>query len=726
MKPIARLLAVMLVVATAAAIVAQEREDRSLLSPDRMRSIVNESSGERALHHVLEMVPYPRVRPRSEYLGHFRESEVVQKFAQEYGFSNVEIESFPSPGTSYQASQGELWMVEPALDKIYDIYDTAVSLAANSDSGDVTAELVDVGAGARPEDYAGKDVTGKIVLGSAGASALQRLGVFERGAIGVVSYNDLRSDDLPDQLMSQSISTAAPQGKKPGFGWSVSPRVGRDLAARVARGEKVKLRSVVKAETFPGEMELVHAVIPGDGSTAQTIAVSAHLYEGYIKQGANDDNSGCALILEMGRTYLRLVAEGTLPKPKRAIHFLFVPEISGTTAWLRAHDDIRKTIVADLNFDMEGLMLKLSGSAWVMHRTPDSFPTFLNDVGANVLEYVAETNRERVRYRSVAYGFTAPVVAQSGTRDPFVVIVDKHYGASDHVVYLNNGIPALMFITWPDHYYHSSQDTPEKLDPTQFKRAAVVGTACMSLLASAGDEDALKIVGESLARGSERMGEAQRKGLSYLADLPFGLSLPDALKEARTAIRHQAGVEKGVVRSASVLFGDPAAGEKRLVPFDALVDQRAAALQNEVTAYFKLRAEQLKQPATEPAATDLEKLAARTVVETVPAPAGAAGGFGGGGGRGGAAMASLPAADRAAVQAARAKIPGHVTSELSIVLRQQKTVAEIRDFISGEFEPVSLTDVFDYLKATEKMGQIKLVEKPDTAAKTRTAPAKKH
>jgi hypothetical protein len=38
-----------------------------------MRAIVNEASGERAMHHVLELVPYPRIRPVSEYQGHFRE-----------------------------------------------------------------------------------------------------------------------------------------------------------------------------------------------------------------------------------------------------------------------------------------------------------------------------------------------------------------------------------------------------------------------------------------------------------------------------------------------------------------------------------------------------------------------------------------------------------------------------------------------------------------------------
>jgi len=67
-------------------------------------------------------------------------------------------------------------------------------------------------------------------------------------------------------------------------------------------------------------MEVVHATIAGDGSTNQDVVVSAHLYEGYLKQGANDDNSGCALTLEIGRAYVKLISEGKLPKPKRTLH----------------------------------------------------------------------------------------------------------------------------------------------------------------------------------------------------------------------------------------------------------------------------------------------------------------------------------------------------------------------------------------------------------------------
>ena len=680
---------------------SQEREDRTLLSWDQMRAIISEASGERAMHHAMELVPYPRVRPLSEYSGNFRETEVMMKYAKEYGFSNVEVESFPQQAKLWQPTQGELWMVEPVAKKLYDIYDVAISLVANSESGEVSAEVIDVGVGGRKEDFDGKNVEGKIVLGSSNPGGLQRLGVFERGAVGVVTYNSLRPDDYPDEILSASISANPPEGKKTGFAWAVGPRVAREIAGMLGRGQKVVLKSIVKAETFPGELEVVHAVIPGDGSTQQTVAVSGHLYEGYIKQGANDDNSGCALTLEMGRTYLRLVKEGKLPPPKRTIHFLWVPEISGTNAWLNGHKDIEKTMVADLNFDMEGLRLSTNGSFWVLHRTPDTFPTFLNDLGQSVMEFVAELNRERVRFRANGYAFTLPVLSERGSRDPFYIKVDKHYGASDHVTYMQHGIPSLMFITWPDMWYHSSEDTPDKLDPTQFKRAAVVGIGCMSFLASAGQESGTRMAGESFARGTERMGDAERKGLSYLEDANDGSELAGAYKEARNAVKHQAEVEARVVESAAVLFENPEAGKKQLANLVELIEARASTLQDEVKVYYRLRAEQKHISATTPSLTAEEKATAKLIAERITQQGG---GGGGGGGAAAAARARLPETEQAALR----KIPQHMTAELNILLAQKKSVLEIRDFLSGEFEPIALKDLMEYLRVQEKLGTVKL------------------
>ncbi len=703
-KRLGLLLCAAVAVAYAASPLAQEREDRTLLNHDQMRAIISEASGERAMHHVLELVPYPRIRPVSEYTGHFRESEVMAGFARDYGFSSVEIESFPSPQRSWVPTTGELWMVTATeTHKLYDIHDVAVSVASNSANGDVTGELVDVGLGTRAEDYAGKDLKGKVAIGGGGVAQIYAL-ASERGAIGAVGYSTLYPDRGVDVIPSSSIVAGAQ-----GFGWAVSPRQGHDLVARLARGEKISLRSVIKAETMPGELETVHATIAGDPGSTEDVIISGHLYEGYLKQGANDDNSGCALTLEVGRAYIKLVSEGKLPKPKHTIHFLWVPEISGTNAWLTAHPDIAKRVVADLNFDMEGIRLSTSRSYWILQRTPDTFPSFLNDIGQSMMEFVSEITRERVRFRAGGYGPSLPVQAPNGSDDAFYIKIDKHYGSSDHVTYMQHGIPAVMFITWPDNWYHSSQDTPDKQDSTQYKRAAVVATGAMTVLATGGDEMAARVVSENLARGAERMGDSHRKALGYIADATDAAALTSAYKDAVITVKHQADVEKGVVKSARVLFDNPVDGDRKVEAFGPLIDKRGAALLDEVKAAYLLAASQRKMTAAEPTMTAEEKEASALLVECVngssfagcsaaPGAGGGRGGFGGTGGGGGRG-------------AATGGLPQHMTAEATILLGQKKTALEIRDFLSGEFDPVPLSTVMTYLHAREQAGLIRLVKR---------------
>ncbi len=691
------LLAAMLVCAATLQPRAQEQEDRTLLSHEQMRAIINEASGERAMHHVLELVPYPRIRPVSEYQGHFQESEVMARFAREYGFSTVQIESFAAPNRSWAPTLGELWMITPTEQKkLYDIHDVAVSVAANSANGDITAELVDVGIGTRAEDYNGKDVKGKIAIGSGGVGQIYPL-ARERGAVGAVGYSTLYPDRGIDVIPSSSITVNAD-----GFGWAVSPRTGHDLVARLSRGEKVSLRSSIKAETMPGEYEVVHATIAGDPASTRDVIVSSHLYEGYLKQGANDDNSGCALTLEVGRAYIKLVAEGKLPKPKHTIHFLWVPEISGTNAWLNAHPDIEKRAFADLNFDMEGIRLSTSRSYWILQRTPDSFPSFLNDIGQSMMEFVSDITRERIRFRATGYGPSLPVQAPNGSDDAFYIKIDKHYGASDHVTYMQHGIPAVMFITWPDNWYHSSQDTPDKQDSTQYKRAAVVATGAMTVLASGGDDIAARVVSENLARGAERMGDAHRKGLGWMADVSDKSQLTIAYRDAANAVRHQANIEKGVIRSARALFDSD--GEKQVQPFEPLIDKRAATLLEETRAAYALQATQRGVSVSEPVMTTEERDASQLLIECVhgsnfsgcaAAPGAAGGRGGGGGGRGGFAS----------------NLPQHMNAEATILLGQKKTALEFRDFLSGEFEPIPLADVMRYLRARETAGVIRMVRR---------------
>lgn len=224
------------------------------------------------------------------------------------------------------------------------------------------------------------------------------------------------------------------------------------------------------------------------------------------------------------------------------------------------------------------------------------------------------------------------------------------------------------------------------------------------MLASGGDLMAGRVTSENLSRGSERMGVAQRKAASYLADATTPEALHLAWKDARIAIRHQGNVEQGVVQSSGVLYADPAAAPARLAPIATSIDKTAAALTESVRAAYALHAQRLgTPPAFEPAQTPEEKEAWNLVVEcagratfTGCAAAAPAGGRGAGGGRG----------------VTGPSLPQHMNAELNILLGKKLSALEIRDFLSGEFEPVPLADVMAVLRARETAGTIKLVPRP--------------
>jgi aminopeptidase YwaD len=682
------LLVLTLLLTTApAAARAQEVEDRTLLSHDQMTAIINEVSGERAMQHVLELVPYQRIRRPEEYSGPYRESQVMADFAEHYGFDNVTVEVFQEGGTAWQPTRGELWMTTPQSVKLFDIHDIALSLASRNANADITADLVDVGPGT-PDDFEGKDVEGKFVVSSGSirtvyGEAIQRGAV---GAMGISVIGPERAVDYPRQIVSTSVTA------EPGtVAWAVTPEIVSKVSSLLARGETVTIRSITESVEVPSKAEYVFAQILGDGSTDQEVAISGHLYEGVIKQGANDDNSGVALTLEIGRAYIKLINEGKLPRPKRTINFLWVPEFSGTNAWLNANPEQASRIIGNLNFDMEGIRIADSRSYWVLQRTPDTFASYINDIPQSMMEYVSDITRERVRYRRSLNGYSPSqaVHARRGSKDAFYIKIDQHYGSSDHVAYMAHGIPAVMLITWPDMWYHSSEDTPDKQDATQYKRAAAVGLGSLAALATGTDEMAARVLHENLGRGMARVGDSHNKGLGYMADATTESELRDAYREAQVAIRHQVAVEQEVVGSASILWTNAAAGAEITESFQPIVERRAAPLLDEVKAAYELQANQRGFRARDIELTDAEREAADLVVEPVE-------GF---------------VRPRRRGPSAGPSLPDEFNAEFRMLQSKGLTVLEMRDFLAGEFTPLPLEDLMEVLRAQEAAGAIRLVRR---------------
>src|SRR6266581_2861553 len=82
-------------------------------------------------------------------------------------------------------------------------------------------------------DYAGKDVSGKIVLAFGPPDKVKELACWTRGAVGIVSYHSTPTNpwtDHPDQIAWSHLS-ASKEGEKPvPPTFVISPRTGLELS----------------------------------------------------------------------------------------------------------------------------------------------------------------------------------------------------------------------------------------------------------------------------------------------------------------------------------------------------------------------------------------------------------------------------------------------------------------------------------------------------------------
>ena len=197
---------------------AQIAQDRSVVPASIRDPILLEYSGELAYAHV-QALALNRQRPIEEYADTYMETEYMQEMATRYGLSDVRVDYFPS-GDAWVPEVGDLWMVEPEQKKIASLTMVPAALASGSTSGEVEAEVVYVGAGT-PQDYAGKDVAGKIVLGNGSVGSVFSNAVGGLGAAGALG-----------------TGSSGVNGDRPGYsldqiGWaSVRPRA-RCLGVRL-------------------------------------------------------------------------------------------------------------------------------------------------------------------------------------------------------------------------------------------------------------------------------------------------------------------------------------------------------------------------------------------------------------------------------------------------------------------------------------------------------------
>jgi hypothetical protein len=580
-----------------AAIGAQQ----SIFLPDAVyRALVNEISGDIAFEHIRWFTHYHRPTGGGE--GFEAVARYVESKAKEYGLEDVRTIRLPSSDPSWSPRVGELWLIAPEERRLAFSLEVPLALADFSRDADIaSADLVDVGEGTSEEHYRGRAVSGAVVLASGPLARVMEEAVWKRGALGIVAFSETtRVPDYPDQYPWMRVPVQSQDGRPGTFAFVLTYREGMRLRREMARagGAGFRVRARVRSEFHRPSQAIVEALIRGTEIHDQDIVLTGHLQEEMFS--ANDDASGCANVLEIGRALKKLVDEGRLPRPRRDIRFWWVDEISAPERYFAERPDERRQFLANINQDMVGARQSAGSRVQFVTRPPFSRASFLGDVVESIVESIVAGNTSYLaagQARQVQRGvetpgsssgedlpYSRPILARLGTREKYDARVIPFHNNTDHQVFNMAivGIPGVTFTNWPDDYIHSSDDDLWQMDATQLKRNAVAVAASAYFLATAGEAELPALLSEVYGRALERVSRDQTTAMRMVA-----AAAPEARAQvyARAAnlVREAARRERRVVESirAVVPPGSQAAAlvDRFLLqmPSDAAAEGRVAA-----------------------------------------------------------------------------------------------------------------------------------------------------
>lgn len=493
-------------------------------------------SGQAALQDLAGIIAHHRIQSSP---GFRRAAHFCRERLRDAGVA-AEIVSFPGDGVTtywdypmpqeWNARSAVLRLVAPEKEAgvLADYREERIALIQRSmatPADGIEADVVVLEEGVEESEYEGLDLAGKVVLARGEVERVRELAL-ARGAVGII-FDGMREAPPVRPLMSldarqytsfwwESTAEAVPRRC---FGFVLSPQQGEKLRrlawAEAREGRALRVRASVDASAYAGHVEVVEGFIPGE--TSEEVWLVAHLC--HPQPSANDNASGSAVLLEVARAIAGLIEAGRLPRPRRGLRFLLVPEMTGTYAYLATHEELIPRVVAALNLDMVGEDQSKCGSCLLLTGAPLSAPSVSDDLLALILEAVAGALKDLAGEEGYPAFRWAPAPFSGGS---------DHYILTDPTV----GIPCPMLLQWPDRFYHTSADTIDKVDPAMLAHVGVAAATYLWWFATAGPREA-RWLGQHLVTAAEvalgRVRQAWLDDLSSRRPAPAPEELGQAL-----------------------------------------------------------------------------------------------------------------------------------------------------------------------------------------------------
>ena len=380
----------------------------------------------------------------------------------------------------WDLKRGWLQLLDPEV-MLADTTVEPISIIQKSYPCDLTGgvDLVYLNKGNNSKDYEDMDFTGKLVF-VRGPFAQYMWAVKEKGALGFVTdfinagFGDRTRSQLYESLNYTSFWWSHTEDEPKTFGFVLSPKMGDWLAKQFENKESLRCKAKIDSSLYPGKIEVVEAKLPGE--TDEEVLVCAHLC--HPKSSCNDNASGVAAAIELLTTLKDLMDTNQLPKNKRTIKVILVPEFTGTYAYLADSNNYKKCVGA-INLDMVGGKQTRYYGPITLTSLPYSTPSFINDLSALCMEYASKETPN----------LSGDMVAYTNHT------VESFTGGSDHTVFSDPtiGVPCCMLGQWPDLNYHTATDTLDVIDPAVLAYSCHIATLFAYTLSNLEDKTCLEI-----------------------------------------------------------------------------------------------------------------------------------------------------------------------------------------------------------------------------------------
>ena len=502
-----------------------------------------EISADRALEYVKRIWQYDKWSTLPMWK---KSAQEVLAIMKEREFDEAEIVNTPADGVTkyadwtnpigWDVKQATLVVVEP-----HDIpgeYRYLCNYRYNPTSltffscptppGGIEAELV-VLEKSDSEELSKLNARGKIILVSSGAGNLKKY-LDQNGVLGILSdraVGDYRGENVWLNTWSDFpggwLMTAS--DSRNNFCFSISQKKGNYLRDLIRQGKKVKIRAEIDSRYYTNDiLPYVTGCVKGAGSEDEEVLIGGHLFE----WGANDNATGCSVMLEAVGTLNDLIRSNILPRPKRSVRVWMGQEMYGSLAFVEHNiERLRKTIAA-VCCDTPAADYDLLASTVKIFMNPNVCPTFTDAVLPEVF---------RRYYDSIKSNKLLITEPFTGGTDTY--FCEPLIGVPANFIYMENGT----------QLHHNSRDTIDKVDLRSLRDLCIVNALYLYFMADADYNDVPFIAQLTYDRGVKVILEKSAEMNTRLKNANDGVALGKVLAEGARVIEYYTELQKKALGS---------------------------------------------------------------------------------------------------------------------------------------------------------------------------------